>query len=439
VDILPLDQLLLPDERTLRFASRGFLTSAKLTPESAAELQQRSVAGADLVDAVPADVRASFERLRRCHSLGVIWYEAFTVAADLSHVVLEFALRERFIEFYASAVPLVSKDSSTQVLNVRSFDELAEVIGGRRKNPPQLLTRRDGSRMRLPLTLNPLLVWARHEGLLDGQRNRHVEAVLAKIRNEFAHGGYRTGMPGDSARGIRDLAEIVNRLWGHSTPGGRLHPAPLTREAVVIGWRDQDAATQYLRFPAEQLSWEGNDEDEDWTYVALLAVPNDESLLDFDSRFELTSYPADLLWGPGSLSAVREWWTSASHEPDAVRHLDRTFLVRVLDGVVQPPRSVAAAAALAPEQRAGTWHVVQADYPMDAWLHVSHAGQASEAGNRCSCSARSMSSGAWDEVLPDLPVAATAAGPSCRPGHVRLPRFGDVGSSSDAPDTSCRD
>jgi hypothetical protein len=47
-------------------------------------------------------------------------------------------------------------------------------------------------------------------------------------------------MPNHSSQAIRDLAEIINRLWGSRTPGGRLYPAPIKREALVIGWSDGD-------------------------------------------------------------------------------------------------------------------------------------------------------------------------------------------------------
>ena len=44
-------------------------------------------------------------------------------------------------------------------------------------------------------------------------------------------------MPVDSARTISDAAEIINHLWGSSTPGGRLYPAPVRSEIQVVAWR----------------------------------------------------------------------------------------------------------------------------------------------------------------------------------------------------------
>src|SRR5439155_6175821 len=50
-------------------------------------------------------------------------------------------------------------------------------------------------------------------------------------------------MPPDAARTIRDLAEIINHLWGHNTPGGRLYPGPLKREVTAIGWDEHHTTT----------------------------------------------------------------------------------------------------------------------------------------------------------------------------------------------------
>jgi hypothetical protein len=72
--------LITPDERTLRFTPLGLSTAGMLKPEAAAEFQQLTIASADLIEAVPDSVRQSFERLRTCHSYGVLWYDAFTVA-----------------------------------------------------------------------------------------------------------------------------------------------------------------------------------------------------------------------------------------------------------------------------------------------------------------------------------------------------------------------
>ena len=239
MDIRTFTELTTPDERSLRFTPLGLATGGKLGPENAAEFQQRSIAAADLVPAVPEGTRSSFERLRTLHAYGVLCYDLFTVVDDLTWIVLEQALRERFIEFYGGVVPLVGKDGAQSMFSASDFEAISEAFrqGGSHAGW-RLRLRTQGTSMRLPLTLGPLLRWARQEQLLHGQRNRRVEEDLFnKIRNRFAHGGgFRVGMPNQSARRIRDLAEIINRLWGRRTPGGRLYPAPLQREVLIIGW-----------------------------------------------------------------------------------------------------------------------------------------------------------------------------------------------------------
>src|SRR5712692_741452 len=85
MDIRTFAELTAPDERSLRFTSLGFATGGKkLSSESAAEFQQRSIAAANLVSAVPEGTRSSFERLRTLHAYGVLCYDLFTVVDDLT-------------------------------------------------------------------------------------------------------------------------------------------------------------------------------------------------------------------------------------------------------------------------------------------------------------------------------------------------------------------
>jgi len=109
MDIRTFTELTTPDERSLRFTPLGLATGGKLSPENAAEFQQRSIAAADLVPAIPEGTRSSFERLRTLHAYGVLCYDLFTVVADQTWVVLEQALRERFIEFYGGVIPLSAR------------------------------------------------------------------------------------------------------------------------------------------------------------------------------------------------------------------------------------------------------------------------------------------------------------------------------------------
>src|SRR5258706_12129666 len=177
MDIRTFAELTTPDERSLRFTPLGLATGGMLSPENAVEFQQRSIAAADLVPAVPEGTRSSFERLRTLHAYGVLCYDLFTVVADQNWVVLEQALRERFIEFYGEVIPLVrSRDGAESTFPASDFEAINEAFrrGGSHAGW-QLRLRNQGPPMRLPLTLRPLLGWARQERLLHGQRNRRAQ------------------------------------------------------------------------------------------------------------------------------------------------------------------------------------------------------------------------------------------------------------------------
>src|SRR5438132_2957143 len=201
--VLPFAELSEADERTRRFTSLGFATSGMLTPEASAEFQQRSIADADLVEDIPEGTRNSYERIRLFHSYGILCYELFTVTDDLTWIVLEQALRERFVAFYAGEVPIVDKHGATATLSATNFEAINKAFrkGGSHAKGWRLRLAPTGV-MTMPLTLAPLLSWAHRVRLLDGQRNRRVQlAVFPELRNHFAHGvGYRLGMPNESSR-----------------------------------------------------------------------------------------------------------------------------------------------------------------------------------------------------------------------------------------------
>src|SRR5258708_32941575 len=96
-------------ERARLLPPHGLATSAMLTPESTADFQQRAIAHVELASAVPEGTRDSFERVRLFHSYGVLCYELFTITDDLTWIVLEQALRERFIDFYGVQIPTAAK------------------------------------------------------------------------------------------------------------------------------------------------------------------------------------------------------------------------------------------------------------------------------------------------------------------------------------------
>lgn len=406
--ILTFTELTTPNDQTLRFTSLGLSTAGKLSPEDAAEFQQQCIEKADLVKAVPDSTRQSFERLRTLHAYGVLCYDAFTVAGDLSWVVLEQALRERFVDFYGGAIPLVDRDGTGGVFDVPDFDAIAEAFGrgGSRSKGWRLKPHRGTGAMRMPTTLRPLLGWARHEGLLEGQRNRRVENELFhRMRNRFAHGsGYHLAMPPDSARTICDLAEIINRLWGETTPGGRLYPQPLVREIIVIGWSSgwthHEKGSALVEMRPDQLN-DFEEDQGDWTYIVLRGVPSDRDIRNIDPECERTTYPADILWGPGPRRDASAWLQMTVPIGDEVTYFDRLFALRRDNGQVYMPCRLGVMRLLPKDRRGGIWHIVRADFPGDALAHVRHFdGPSCRRTERFGgCAVEEIFEGPWQEAI----------------------------------------
>ena len=231
--MLSLTDLQTPDQRTFRFLPLGLGTAHKLRPESAAEFQQKAVDVA-LGEAVPEQVHDSFDRVRMLHSYGVLSYELFTAAHDLTRLILEQALRARFMEYYDGTIPLVAKDGAPFPLAGTTFDVVYDALNRGTHRKARRLVLGDGPHtIDFNGSLNHLLAWARAHRLLAGQRNRMLEPVLVDMRNDVAHPTHdHLVMPVQSAQAIRDLGEIINRLWGATTAGGRLYPAPIRRAVL---------------------------------------------------------------------------------------------------------------------------------------------------------------------------------------------------------------
>ena len=142
-----------------------------------------------------------------------------------------------------------------------------------------------GAKMNFRGTMSQLQDWASQEHLLDGQRNKRLNPVYVAMRNSVAHPHYHLSMPPDSARTIRDLAEIINRLWGRLTPGGRLYPAPLDRQVLIVAWTDAEEGTTTILRDYQLASF---NEPGNWTCVVVLGVFKDEGLWDFSAQYERT-------------------------------------------------------------------------------------------------------------------------------------------------------
>ena len=198
-----------------------------------------------------------------------------------------------------------------------------------------------------------------------------IEGAIVRLRNYVAHPErYHLISPVDAARAVRDAIEIVNRLWGATTEGGRLYPGPLRREPVVLA-RSPDASSQASFHPS--LLPQDVGENGDWNTVILLAVPHEE-LWNYHVGFETTFHSTRLLWGPGLMTEALDAWQreGKSWTGDTVEVLDRVFFVRYPPGVDEPelPRSRETAAALPEEEQIGRWLVIVADTPFAAHAHA---------------------------------------------------------------------
>lgn len=188
-------------------------------------------------------------------------------------------------------------------------------------------------------------------------------------------------MPPSVFRFLRDVAEIINRLWGHDTEGGRLFPKPIPRWARAAALSpDRQAAITFGSLANVRVE----SDHREWTYPVFLA-PTDEDLIAFDFQspgyqrfayipgFQMTNYPVQLLWGPGLWDDLIQHIEGFSDKApvDQVSFLDRTFYARRTSrGAIEYPRdrSDVLAANLADES--AVWNVLRADFPADAFVAV---------------------------------------------------------------------
>ncbi len=222
-----------------------------------------------LVDVVPEEVRLSFERVRTVFMHGLLDYDLFSAAYSLGHLVLEGALRARFISYYDGGVPIL-RDGNEEVLSVRSFARYYDALRLARKRRQKLELAGDPPEP-LPQGYPDLYAWARRRGLLIGQRNIGVFGSIVKLRNYVAHPeGHMVDMPPNVFRFLRDVTEIVNRLWGHDTEGGRLFPGPIARWARAAAVAPDGRAS--LTFGSLAQVWAETDR-ADWTYGSFSPRP----------------------------------------------------------------------------------------------------------------------------------------------------------------------
>ncbi|MFD3944975.1 hypothetical protein [Streptomyces sp. NPDC058579] len=415
MDRLSLDDLRAVDERVLPFNPYGF--GGRLAPDDALAFQQQVIAQYVLVDNVAEGTRQRFEQLRHVFCYGVLCYDVFTMVGDAALLVFEQALRDRFIAFHQGEVSVRTKEGEVhtlaEVTNYGQFMERYKDLKGTRiqMGPNRSWTGFNG-------TLDGLHRWARREGLLRGQRNRGWEKAITDLRNMVAHpSGFHLHGPVEAARTLSNLAEVINRLWGQDTPGGRLYPAPVRRRTTAIAWNPATGSISIGHI--ENLRTDA--EEDEWRYVVVQAVfepgtAEDPTLFHFDALFEQTTYPCDLLWGPGDRAQLLRWLDRNPPSADTCDHLDRVFLVRHDGGTLYVPQRPDVAAGLPEAERSGTWFAIRADFPADAFTHVRASVEDLESrhqpvGECRQCHADTLKKGTWREAL----AAAEGAGASVAP------------------------
>jgi hypothetical protein len=178
-----------------------------------------------------------------------------------------------------------------------------------------------------------------------------------------------------------DVAEIINKLWGHNTDGGRLFPGPVHRHLRCAALSpDSTAAVTFGSLAGVRLE----EQTRDWTFAVFLAADREE-LIDFDWQssggqrfkhepgFQMTDYPAEQIVAPTSLDDVLSFLSANNPNEfaDAIDFQDRLFFVRH-DGTQRPefPRAPRDMTLVDSEEDSARWHVVRADFPMDAWVRI---------------------------------------------------------------------
>ncbi|MGI5292668.1 hypothetical protein ACQEVF_56485 [Nonomuraea polychroma] len=419
VNMKSLSELQTPDERTLRFTPYGLGIDRALTPEAAAEYQQAIMAAHKLAPVVSDGTRRSFDMLRDLYVRGIFHYETFTAVHDRALLVIEQALRDRFVAFHNGSVTFVDRDDARHVVTVDQYEQVVEAI---RRNRYQRLSIGTGRRP-LPFDghLHDLREWARHVALLRGQWNRSIEQALCRLRNTAAHpNGFYLLTPVEAGRTIADVAEFINQLWGHPTPGGRLYPAPVERVVAVLSW----AGEQFAVTPAQVFLHQKWDAGPGWRHAVIRCVPDDPDLMFFDSRYESTRFPSEVVHGPANMSQTRAWLRKHSPAEDTCDVLDRTFFVRVTGDSVYRPISEETARVLPPADHAGHWYKIVADIPGDALSHVRHLQATTvriRTGRPCTrCPATTLCHGTYARIIGT--ITSTRSAPAVVRAPLALPQ-----------------
>lgn len=404
-----LDSLCTPDPASLKTAPLTF-PGPRTDSSVAARSHQLAIARAVLVDEVPEETQKLFARVRSIYTYGIFSYELFTAAADMSWLVLGHALGERFVSLYDGQIPLVRSGSGERrTLSVLNFQAIYGTLNdwrrsGQNADPWCVELRSTGQPFRVSPSMKGLFDWARAEQLLHGQRNRLLETIFSKLRLSAAHPGYHLETPGWAARDLNDVADLINHLWGRTVAGGRLYPAPVEREVLVIGWTGTQstveilATTFMLHTPATMPV--GPSE----CYIVIRGVRFDDRFYEYDASWESTAYPTEFLFGPADAAGVRAWLAANEPQSDTIEFLDRLFVMRTHAGCVSLPRRPQVVLGLSGTRRAGTWWLLRADHPLDAFNHVRHlnAGDSCKPGSEDGCFIEQVFTGSFEALEEEL-------------------------------------
>jgi len=324
--------LRMPDTRSLFWIVGGVVV-----PEDAAVYQERVMAQFNVPASVPETVTRSFDRLRMVYQQALLCYDLYTVAGDQARLVAELALRERFVEFYGGTVLFTDGQGNPQTVPATTFDEVYQGIRGADGRLKHWKIQLRSGRPEFEFTggMASLLRWARAEGLLAGQGDRMRDSVRKWFRDRAAHPAYHLEGPDHAERAIADVAHIIRQLWG--APSG----TTVSRQPILLSWTET-CVTRSVTGSLVPLPEGANP-----TCVIVLADPDDPDLFEYDSRFESTHRPCDMLWGPGASAEALQWLADHHPEPDQVETIDRLFLIQYCGDRLTPPAQSS--------RRSGAW------------------------------------------------------------------------------------
>ncbi len=369
---LTINELIKPDDATLHFTPYGLSTNGVMKPEASLKYLQGMITRSDLNKNVPESTKSLFDRLRTLYLYGLFEYGCFTLVHNLMFTILENALSEKFLEWSNLCIELEKAGSYCKYPINNYFDVYDKMRFSKRKNEWKLRDHPefDGS-------FKSLIDWARKKGFLKGQRNRIVEDVIIKIRNNSSHPYECTVVsPVDAARAINDIAEIINHLWGVETPGGRLYPSPLKRIVQVIsegtagssigGIEDIDELNE--EYASRCLIIKAVENVRFWSFWNLSEIHDL-----FQGNYEITDFPCMLIWGPGNLEETKKVLIENGYHwcEDQVDYIDRIFLIRTYNNNIDFPIDHKNSMTIGEDKRDGEWYMIKADYPSDAMIHVS--------------------------------------------------------------------